>query len=61
MLLCPNINDKLQNMYKKKLPGTIVYINWKHRYFTAEFHFLYGSFRESYKFYKEGDFICLKL
>ena len=40
------------------IKGTIVYINFKHKYFTVEFKFPYGSFRESYKFYYEGDFAC---
>ena len=52
--------DKIGRTITKPIPGTIVYINHKHRYFTAEFKFDHGSFRESFKFYLKGDLICQK-
>jgi hypothetical protein len=61
LMLCPNVNDKVQNCYKKELPGTIVYINRKHRFFTVEFKFQYGSFRESFKYIEKGDLACLTI
>ena len=58
--MVPTINIyKNQPVFNKKLPCTVVYINRKHRFFTVEFKFLYGSFRESYKFYEKGDLACL--
>lgn len=44
----------------RPIPAKIVRINWKHRYFTAEFKYPHGgSFRESFKFAEEGDLACL--
>lgn len=58
--MVPTINIyKYQPGFNKKLPCTVVYINRQHRFFTVEFKFLYGSFRESYKYYEKGDTICL--
>jgi hypothetical protein len=48
--------DKKGEITRKALPGKIVYINDEHNYFTAEFTFKRGSFRESFKFYRESDF-----
>lgn len=36
-------------------PCTVVYINWKHRFFTALFEYKYGSFNESFKFIEDGE------
>lgn len=59
--MVPTINDyKNQPGCTKKLPCTVVYINRPHRFFTVQFDFLYGSFRESYKFFEKGDFACRK-
>ena len=58
--MVPTINIyKNQSNDTKKLPCTVVYINREHRFFTVEYKFLYGSFRESYKFYERGDLVCL--
>ena len=57
--LVPTINDhKNQPVSAKKLPCTVIYINRPHRFFTVEFKFHFGSFRESYKFYEKGDLAC---
>lgn len=48
--------DKKGEITRNALPGTTVYINDEHRYFTAEFRFARGGFRESFKFYRESDF-----
>jgi hypothetical protein len=49
--------DKKGDITHKPLPGTIVYINDEHRYFTAEFRFPRGSFRESFKFNYASDLL----
>lgn len=50
--------DKTGHATVKAIPGKVVYINEKHRFFTAEFIFpaTNGRFRESFKFYNEWDF-----
>ena len=50
--------DKNDKTEKKPMPGKIVYINSKHRYFIAEFNFPGGSFWEGFKFVEEGDLAC---
>ena len=40
---------------EKCYPCKVVYINRKHRYFTVEFTFPAGSFRESFKYTEKGD------
>ena len=51
--------DKYGFADTKPIPAKIVYVNWKHRYFTAEFKYPHGgSFRESFKFVEEGDLAC---
>lgn len=37
------------------ISGTVVYINERHRYFTLEYQFMFGKFRESFKYIKESD------
>lgn len=57
--LIPTINDyKYHPSRVKKRPCTVVYINRPHRFFTVQFDFMYGSFRESYKFIEKGDLAC---
>ncbi len=59
MELVPFINTyKVDGRPGKKLPCKVVYINRPHRYFTVEFKFTNGGFRESYKFYEKGDLAC---
>lgn len=43
------------NMESRTVKGKVVYINRKHRYFTAEFTFPGGKFRESFKFDGKDD------
>ena len=47
--LIPTAIDS-KDMFAKKAPCEVVYINHKHRYFTAEFIFPGGKFLESFKF-----------
>lgn len=47
--------DKRGNTSTKPIEGTVVYINKPHRYFTAEFTFPNGSFREAFKFHYKSD------
>lgn len=58
--LKPNYQcDKLGHSLREKIPGKIVYINYAHRFFTAEFYFSGGGhFRESFKFIAKEDFPC---
>ena len=52
--------DKLGKVQRDAIPGKIVYINWQHRFFTAEFYFNGGGhFRESFKFYVKDDVPCV--
>lgn len=53
--------DKNGLTNEKPIPAKIVYINWPHRYFTAEFTYPGGNIRESFKFYLEGDLPCRKM
>ena len=58
--LVPYINTyDRQPGLQKALPCKVVYINRPHRFFTVEFKFKFGSFREAYKFYERGD-LCVK-
>ena len=45
----------VSHMDARTIRGKVVYINRKHRYFTAEFTFPSGKFRESFKFDGKGD------
>ena len=47
--------DGLGRSLQKPIDCTVVYINKPHRYFTAEFTFPNGSFRESFKFHYKSD------
>lgn len=47
--------DGLGRSSQKPIDCTVVYINKPHRYFTAEFVFPNGSFRESFKFHYKSD------
>lgn len=59
LMLKPSVClDKLGKTQRSPIPGTIVYINRKHNYFTAEFNFPTGSFKESFKFYAKDDLAC---
>lgn len=52
---CSRVNFSVND----PMPATIVYINWPHRFFTAEFHFPGGGhFRESFKFILKEDLPC---
>lgn len=43
--------DRLGRSVTKPIPGTVVYINEPHRFFTVEFKFPSGChYRESFKF-----------
>ena len=54
--LHPFVNlDKKGETEKGKIPGTVVYVNYEHRFFTAEFVFPRGKFRESFKFATKED------
>lgn len=44
------IDGRFLGRKQKTVTGTVVYINRKHRYFTAEFAFPGGKYRESFKF-----------
>jgi hypothetical protein len=52
--------DKRGNTSTKPIEGTVVYINKPHRYFTAEFVFPKGSFREAFKFHYKSDLMPKK-
>lgn len=47
--------DNLGRTTSKPIEGTAVYINKPHRFFTAEFVFPNGSFREAFKFHYKSD------
>lgn len=47
-------NGKL--LMEADVPCKVVYINRKHRFFTVEFTYPKGSFRESYKFIEKRDY-----
>ena len=51
--------DKTGRTEQRAIEGTIVYVNFPHRYFTAEFKFPGGSIRESFKFYTKDDMACV--
>lgn len=44
----------VSHMEERTVKGKVVYINRKHRYFTAEFSFPGGKFREAFKFDGRG-------
>ena len=43
----------------RTVTGTVVYINWEHRYFTCEFECGRSKMRESFKFAEEGQTVKL--
>ena len=51
-----HIDKNGKRLMEDGVPCKVVYINRKHRYFTVEFTYPKGSFRESYKFTEEKDF-----
>ena len=59
LMLNPYINkDKFGRTIRGPVPGTVVYINFPHRYYVAEFDCPGGKFREAFKFYIHADFAC---
>lgn len=50
-----HIDKNGKRLMEEDRPCKVVYINRKHRYFTVEFTFPAGSFRESYKYMEEKD------
>ena len=56
MMLTP-VTNKCKDLDARKLPCTVVYVNRPHRFFTVQFDFKYGSFREAYKFFEKGDVV----
>lgn len=52
MRMVPDVHiDRLgRRLMEDDMPCKVVYINRKHRFFTVEFKFPGGSFRESYKY-----------
>jgi hypothetical protein len=56
----PYVNsDSMGRTIKKSIPGTIVYINWKHRFYVAEYDCPGGKIREAFKFCMRDDLACL--
>lgn len=49
----PSIMSDGLHRDKEKLEGVVVYVNRKHRFYTAEFKLPGGVFRESFKIYKK--------
>ena len=48
--LAPFVFADKRYLHQKTYTGTVVYVNSKHRYFTARFDFPGGSFFESFKY-----------
>lgn len=58
LMLRPYVLMENNKVCRDPVPGTVVYINHKHHFFTAEFKSPSGSFRESFKFYTKDDMAC---
>lgn len=56
---CPMIDrgllDSEAELRAKSITGTIVYINWEHKYFMVEFPCGDSKQRESFKFFEIGE------
>lgn len=50
--------DRFGRANIEPIEGTVVYVNFPHRYFTAEFSFPGGRIRESFKYYTKDDMAC---